>query len=384
MKNTAFLDAVRAVAALWVAAAHCCIWGGYDVFGLPSAKEAVDLFIILSGFLMVYTWRRKDDDPRRPRTIIAFYVRRLFRIAPAYYLCLALITITWPHFAGGYETFRAFNPAQWQGNGNADPSTMAMTVPNILLHITFLFGLLPRASFSTMLPDWSLSLEMQFYAVFPLLFWLLVVHRRSAWMFLAIGIASMAFTVAYAAYWRDLNLAPFREPSLLPFKLAVFLAGMLLHEARRDGRVDWLKVAIAAALLAGDRWVGADAPSALYLLMAGFMGLAWLRQPPVIQRLASTRLIGLGADCSYSVYLFHGPVLALVGAPLLTELLGRGWNRAPAVLAMSAVVLLLVYPLSWAVYRLVEKPANRYGEGLARRIGRGDDGLPPQPAPLRV
>ncbi len=367
MRNTAFLDAVRAFAALWVAAAHCCIWGGFDVFGLPSAKEAVDLFMVLSGFLMVYTWDRKREDPGAWRTWLAFYVRRFFRIAPAYYLCLAVVALVWGQYAGGFATFRAFNPGRWASGDSYDPATMAMDARNIALHVTFLFGLFPRWSFSTMLPDWSLSLEMQFYAFFPLLFILL--RYRPLWLVGALGLACMAFTVGYDVAWPYLGLAPFREPSLLPFRLPVFLVGMLLHDAKRDGVVRPAPLVLAVLLLAGERWAAAEPPSLLFGALMLLMVVAWLQAPPVVERLARARVVKFAADCSYSVYLFHGLVLSLVGTRVLTGLLARGWDRGPAVAMMSAVVLIGVYPLSWLIYRGVERPFMRLGERVALRVG---------------
>ncbi|CAH2786711.1 MAG: Acyltransferase 3 [uncultured Caballeronia sp.] len=40
---------------------------------------------------------------------------------------------------------------------------------NVVTHLTYTFGMFPRYAFNTPLPDWSIGLEMQFYAVFPLL-----------------------------------------------------------------------------------------------------------------------------------------------------------------------------------------------------------------------
>lgn len=76
-RDTSFLNAFRGAAALWVVVAHCMIWGGVPFNPIPDPKLAVDLFMLLSGFLMLYTVDRSRKDWGR------FGLRRFFRLAPA-------------------------------------------------------------------------------------------------------------------------------------------------------------------------------------------------------------------------------------------------------------------------------------------------------------
>jgi peptidoglycan/LPS O-acetylase OafA/YrhL len=170
--ETGFLNGIRAIAAFWVLSAHCMIWGGWYGLPIPDPKIAVDLFMILSGFLMAHTMdeRTSPQTPKHPRPWLEFYVRRFFRIAPAYYLSLGLAVVLAPIFLGGYAQFQDLNPAQWVGNTTYDPRLTHYDLTNIAMHVSFLFGLIPRYAASTMLPDWSLGLEMQFYAAFPIIF----------------------------------------------------------------------------------------------------------------------------------------------------------------------------------------------------------------------
>ena len=68
--NTGFLDGLRALAAFSVLTCHCMIWSGWPGSGIPLlpgpgmlAKMAVDLFMIISGFLMAYN----AEAPRKSR-----------------------------------------------------------------------------------------------------------------------------------------------------------------------------------------------------------------------------------------------------------------------------------------------------------------------------
>ena len=52
VREYVFINLFRSIAACWVLAAHCMIWGGWYGLPLPYAKMAVDLFMMISGYLM--------------------------------------------------------------------------------------------------------------------------------------------------------------------------------------------------------------------------------------------------------------------------------------------------------------------------------------------
>lgn len=88
MKRVDCLDGIRGIAALWVLMGHCMLLTGFKVPILIHPDLGVDLFILLSGFLMVlqYQMRQGFEDWDRPRTWLAFWIRRFFRIAPLFAL----------------------------------------------------------------------------------------------------------------------------------------------------------------------------------------------------------------------------------------------------------------------------------------------------------
>ncbi len=166
-----FINGLRAIAAFWVLAAHCMIWGGWYGIPLPSPKLAVDMFMMISGYLMTANaLARADSEPlSKPKFQFAFWVRRYFRLAPVYYLQLAVVIIISDQFLSGYQVLRDLDVSRWNGD-IYNPARINYDLKNIAMHVSFIFGLFPDYSFSTFLPDWSLSLEMQFYAAFPFIF----------------------------------------------------------------------------------------------------------------------------------------------------------------------------------------------------------------------
>jgi peptidoglycan/LPS O-acetylase OafA/YrhL len=93
------LDGLRGVAALWVLVGHGMLLTGWTVTIVSAPDFGVDLFIMISGFLMVfhYLQRREREPWTAPSTWTAFWGRRFFRIAPLYYVALlaAVALVSW-------------------------------------------------------------------------------------------------------------------------------------------------------------------------------------------------------------------------------------------------------------------------------------------------
>ncbi len=349
---------LRAFAALWVVVTHCMIWGGSYWRWLPNPKLAVDLFMMLSGFVMTAsTGWAPDAGAPRDFSWRRFWLRRFFRIAPAYYLSLLCAVLFSHYYLTGYQEFRELDPERWSADTNYAPMLIHYTAQNILLHLSFLFGLLPSYAWSTFLPDWSLSLEMQFYALFPLL---VLVMRRFGMMRVAIVLAAVAWPFIHV-------LRPlWPEPSLLLFKLETFMAGMLAFTAvSARPRHALALFATGCALIALDP---SSAWRSYVLYGALFMGARLEhanRLPATLMRWLQGSWVRFAADTSYSVYLFHGFFIAGFGL-----MLAHGWlielSPFARVSVMLALVLPGVYGFSYVVMRWVEMPGIALGKRLTR------------------
>lgn len=145
------LDGLRGLAALWVLVGHALLLAGWRLPLVSRPDLAVDLFILLSGFLMVlhYELRETREPWYSPATWRTFWVRRFFRIAPLYYLLLVAALLAGPMVGHARESLALIVP----GTGTAPARYYDQSFWNVVTHVTFVFGQIPYFSYRTALPD---------------------------------------------------------------------------------------------------------------------------------------------------------------------------------------------------------------------------------------
>ena len=354
-------DFVRGWAAVLVFFHHAAILGGGPPWltGERVGAEAVNAFMFASGFLIHYQCATSDtyDGLRSGWGIRNFYIRRFFRIAPAYYVVLAAALLL-SHTLG--EARLAIGEVVPASRTSMERYFIDDPLRSALLHASFVFGLLPQHAFSTPLPDWSLGLEMQFYLLFPLLFALL----RGRFMPAMVGLFGAFLLVRVG-----LKLAgvEYPMPSLLALKFHNFGAGMVLAHLfvkrvplQRSGPL----VAVTLAFLA----VGERSP----VMPAVLLFMWWFLCSPaahaggaraMLSRVFEHRSSSLLAELSYSVYIVH----LVFMLPLFAVVARHTSGSLPAWLVASVALLALVAAVSWAVYRWVELPGIALGKRLLAR-----------------
>lgn len=327
------IDGLRAVAVLPVVLYHAGL-------GFPGGYVGVDVFFVISGFLITSILR--DDILADRFSLLRFYDRRIRRIFPALFVMLGLTTL---------GAAAVLLPEHLLAFGRSLRAT-ALFAAN--LHFWRLEGYFTEAAeLKPLLHTWSLAIEEQYYLVFPPLLWALMRGRKARAGLAALTLASFAL-----ALWQ-VRAAP-QAAFYLPFgRIWELLAGSLLalspDLARPLGRAALLRALLGLAGLAAIL-----VPVFAYDRLTPFPGLAAL--PPVLGTVAVLAtgaagpgpvrwlleravLRGIGL-ISYSLYLWHWPVLVLAG--YVTVLPMTGLQRV-ACLGLSFLLALL----SW---RCVERP----------------------------
>jgi peptidoglycan/LPS O-acetylase OafA/YrhL len=335
---------------------------------IRSGGPTLDLFFLLSGFVLIHQYERRRElqpvsDPSATKRFyfIQFFVRRFFRIAPLYYVLLLVSFLEQPLLekATLYITHHAwvfmeiFRDVSWT---------------NLVLHLTFAFGVLPKYCYHSGLPDWTVGLEIQFYIVFPILILLI----------LRFGYTAMAIASLLAAILCDQIFSPFANSfpmaSFLPIKLHLFVLGMLIAAAFHK-RINILAACIAVAvvpylpLLENIRrfnlvWLTGDLAMAMILfLLTCSKGHLRTALTPFRMVLNAAPLQKLG-QISYAVYLVH----LLVIPPVVALLMHVPWAVAlpgkPRFLLFSLAVMAFMFPISLLLHHFIERP----GVGLGKRL----------------
>ncbi|AWI60023.1 acyltransferase family protein [Sinorhizobium fredii] len=363
------LDGLRGLASLWVMIGHALLLTGWRVPVLSEPDLGVDLFIMLSGFLMVFHYQlRAGKEPwDLTSTWVSFWIRRFLRIAPLYYLLLAIAFMLGAWLFESRMVIDAFlgrtpqAPQRYLDNG----------LTNGLMHVSFLFGLSPDYAYRTPLPDWSIGLEMQFYAAFPFIMLLL---RKAGWLKGALFTAVIAAGIVSAASLLGIH---FPMPAFLPLKMHIFLCGMLLALGlHADGPKAVLHggAAMALALLP----IGGDMTATKMLMRVVLVGVFFAL---LYHRLLGAALGGglralsssLGnrffhwlGELSFGAYLWHLIFLQPIAAYFIGAF-GDTISPAARFAAVTALLVPMVYVAAWATFLAVERPGQRLAKRL---IGR--------------
>lgn len=390
------LEGLRAVAAFAVLTTHVAfqtgnstgslinrVWGRFDL--------SVAVFFALSGFLL---WRAHALHARRggtgtARPARAYLRSRLVRIMPAYLVLVAAVFLLIPQNARS-------SASTWTSN---------LTLTQVFVPDSLVEGLTHA---------WSLSVEMSFYLVLPLL-WLALVRlrgRAARWripVIAGVGVASLGWALVP---WYDLGLHERVNDQILPPAFASwFAAGMILAELacappgrtaalarHRHARWGWWAVAAAAFVVStvpqwfAEGFVHPSGPEfaartalgavvAFCLLAPVVLAPATTPPGPRFAVLGSTAMTTLGR-WSYSVFLWHVLVLhfafQIAAVPMFSGQMLRVW--------LVTVVVSTV--IAAASYALVEVPSQRWLAPRRAPRGRPADGQlaasPAQTSPATV
>ncbi|MFH8683325.1 acyltransferase family protein [Streptomyces lydicus] len=362
------IDGFRGLAALSTVAFH--VWQQYfrydargshppvddPVLGAVFSLEVIDLFFVLSAYLLTLSYARAAIDGRSTRPARLFLFRRAIRILPLYVLAVLVV------WASRNPTL----PGNWR---------------DLVEHLTFTHVFDQQRIFYTLGPTWSLSLEVLFYLALVALGPLAVrvcrpLRRRRSRV--AVCAAGCAFLFAAPLAWIAVAHYGFGVPHtdwVVYFgpqaRFGGFAAGMglavatvALGDRGRLGPRTALLVAVLA--LAGLFALSLDSgpenftftfyhPIAAALWTVLLLGTLHVRRRTVWQTPLTSRWPAAVGLVSYSLFIWHEPVmLQLHRAGLLPT------DQAGFPLALL-VTFLVTLPVAAASYWLVEYPASLLG-----------------------
>jgi len=365
------LDALRGVAISGVVLAHLAeFWShgtrqrmelpllGADLLSLfVMGYLGVSLFFLLSGYLL--TWTEEGRARRGSYSLSSYAKRRALRLVPAYYFALAVVVLLWPT-----------SPSPW----------------DVGLLATFLHGFKPSFPIGLDPSVWSLTPEVVFYALLPLLVLKLKGFRQRLAVLAALLTVSLATRVLMISNaFGSLPLLGdalggnrmYFYPTTL---LYLFLVGVLLRMMVEKGVIRApaglttvlavLPVVVVVALpyLVSRQGILRSPLTMLAELMVAMFFAAALLGAPLLKPLLDWGPLAFFGKISYSMFLLHNTVLYLSTRYLLFQM--RPWlahQDEPVIwavfLAYSLCALAVATVLAYLSYRFVESPFLRRKTG---------------------
>jgi peptidoglycan/LPS O-acetylase OafA/YrhL len=383
-------DSLRAIAALMVLGFHAALLLNRLSPWYAELNAGVAVFFVISAFLLYRPYARARFAGEARPALAPYAVRRFFRIVPAYWVALLLVSL----WLGLSEVFTAEGILRYFGFANAyDDLSIQGGVRT----------------------GWSLCVEVTFYALLPVWAWgIRRVSRRTGGSFAATELIPLAILFGLGVAWkihtadlapafgRHLSPAAFTLPAYLDhFALGMALAVASVIVAERERQpfpvrvveraswVPWLVAAGAYVLIVKHPGPLGDGGWVEYVgrhELKGVLGISLIvpavfgiERGGVVRRILANRALLWVGLVSYALYLWHWAILLkLRDAGVADDLGGVGFTivGVAAALAVSA-----------ASYYLLERYALAYGARLARRLDRSAGTRPTDsldPAPARV
>lgn len=369
------IEVLRAIAVLGVLFHH--LQGSLFTDPVPLLEKihawaqpwwGVDLFFVISGFVIGRSLipalqgcsnRREYWEQTRN-----FWLRRAFRLLPSAWLWLALMLLAcvFLNRSGAFGTLHA---------------NLQATLAGVLQYANFRFAdSFYHYEYGSSFVYWSLSLEEQFYLLFPLL--IVLCRKRLVWALLAL-VAVQLFTV------RTPLLMVVRTDALA---LGVLLALWSVEPSYRRWQPDFLRnpwagvsaLVVLGALLsfmATDRFTFASYRiGSIAVLGAILVWIASYNRDYLMPAGGLQRLMAWIGSRSYGIYLIHIPAYQLV-RELIFRLQGAGLPSPaghPVITLLIAASLIVL--LSELNYRFIEMPMRNRGVTLIRRLGPSRTAVP--------
>lgn len=348
------IDALRGLAALYIFVYHLILIPQPNLLTPPlmhtiflNGFTGVTLFFVLSGFTLClkakgYRWDRYST--------LSFYLRRLFRIIPLYYLLLFVIA----EYSWGWFGFLSHKMG-------------------LIAYMTLSYNFFPSIQPGLVWASWFLGVQMVFYWLFPIMHRFIITKRR-ALMFVVISIFLGA---TYSSSLDKMNIVRFDKVDLIYFswvyQLQAFAIGFLIYFFYDDylsiqgknsrssgivllivGLIGWILMVIFREQLPVHKmlWLRSSIYGAIVLgLLLG----------PI--RFVANRITIFYGKISYSLYLNH-PIMIYFFSPLYHAVYSLGYSNGIHFLICLTITIIPLTFVSYLTYRFVEVPGIKLGMQL--------------------
>lgn len=384
--SLAYIDMLRGLAIMGVLLVHTGYgMGAVGLKKLPmhvewllsAGRHGVTLFFVVSAFTLMRSMHIRIDEEQMP--IRKYFLRRFFRIAPAYYFVLLTVFFI---YGSGFSVY-------------TNPLDATLTWSDLATHMLFVNSLFPFYTNDFLAVEWSVSTEFMFYMLLPFFFLWLNKTSTTNQAIIKIGILYSASIILYwAIFFKGGCLqvlgGGFASPVFgawssffIATHLQAFVVGMAIwlvihlkshnhpiiasRQQTKLALAGLVCVAIAGAYVEGYK----SSDSSIVWGALIFWGILSAALIYVLNSLRPANVAGLVVltglgRVSFSLYLVHFPIF--YGLSKYENV----WNitQIPEVnyLLYVIVVFGLAYFLARLLFHFVEKPGMEVGRILIRRF----------------
>ena len=346
------LDGLRAISVLLVITVHM-----HDrIWSWLNGWQGVTIFFVLSGYLIT-TLALREEDRTGGISLKAFYIRRVMRLFPLYYIVLGIYCVL--IFGIG------MNPEKRAMLAGALPYYLTY-----LQEVPYIYGVQGESANLPFFQSWSLGIEEKFYLVWPLLAFVALAGAKRLRISTAVLLVVIFAAIPGGRGWGAL-LHPYYHI------LVGCLLGLLLHDAKCRARIESAlssrsaRVAVVMSFLAVHfaqphlRGAVAVVAGIAYTLVAGALVALVIVHDGRLRKLLQLRVLAFLGTLSYGIYLVH--VLALNAAEKVFRPGSDQWLISLAALLTAGLISIA---MAYALHVTIEQRMIDLGRRWSQRFIR--------------
>jgi peptidoglycan/LPS O-acetylase OafA/YrhL len=326
------IDGLRAISVIGVILYHA----GFEFF--KGGFLGVDIFFVISGYLITSIILIKKD--KEDFNIIDFYKRRIKRILP---VLLSIVIFSFP------IAYISFLPHQIE---QFHKSIIAL----LLFSSNFFFWKNTNyfenfTDNEILLHTWSLSVEEQFYIIFPIVI-LLFFNKQKLLILFLISILIASLLLSEIA-WRNFPVANFY---LLPTRIWEILSGSIVAFVLLKKKVHSNNffsliglIIIMYSFFCIDKDIPIPSFYALFPIFGTLLIIIYSQNNSLINKILSNKFLVTIGLMSYSLYLWHVPIFSFANLNLLF----------PPPFFLKLLLCLIIFPISYISWKYIEQPFRK-------------------------
>lgn len=367
------IQLLRGLAALMVVFGHYCGYlnGVYSDPNIgpklfPNAAFSVDVFFIISGFIMVYSTNRSLKRP-----VVDFFIKRFFRIFPVYYFVLIATLLIY---------YLDFSSLSFTG----EAESISSIIKSFLLIPLDISAQAPFYGYSLVQTAWTLSYEIYFYIVFGVSMLFSIKYRSIICITFIIaacvliqyfhtkGFTTFPYDVTYSKVNAMSGLLFISNPIVLDFVIGIIIGEIYFKIKNKYwNNTAIFYIAIGMVLFAANAWVSTFGAGHGLIwkhgLLAGgiatflFCGLLYIDK---YQKLSLPKWVYYFGAISYSLYIAHIPLQLIIGKmqmQIFAIPLDNGFVKFICMVALAIYVAAILH-------KFIEQPFIKLSRRLCSKI----------------